>query len=105
MYSPTKQSLAGILDSDTGVVAVLVHINIQHHHFPLFQRNLEERTVSVVSRSFPLELENDHATVVPSGQEILLRVCREDPKAVILAPERLDAHALADVPYLRSGNS
>lgn len=57
-------------------------------------------TVSVVGGPLPLQLENNHPAVVPGGQEVLLRVRRQDPKAVVLATEGLHAHALADVPHL-----
>lgn len=61
--------------------------------------------MSVVRRPFSLQLEDDHAAVVPSGEQVLLRVRRQDPEAVIFATEGLHTHALADVPHLEPKGS
>mmetsp|Transcript_4767 Transcript_4767/g.19100 ORF Transcript_4767/g.19100 Transcript_4767/m.19100 type:complete len:720 (-) Transcript_4767:150-2309(-) len=54
--------------------------------------------VDVVGRPFPLQFEDDHSGVMAGCQKVLRRVGAKDPEAVLLASERLDAEALADVP-------
>ena len=44
------------------------------------------------------ELEDDHARVMPRRDQVLLWVHRKHPESVVLAPERLNTHALLDVP-------
>lgn len=45
-----------------------------------------------------LQLEDNHAAVVPRREEVDLGVCRHDPEAVVLPAEGLDPLPLAHVP-------
>lgn len=56
--------------------------------------------MGVVGGPLPLELEDDHPAVVAGSEQVLLRVGGQYPEAIILSPEGLHAHALADVPHL-----
>ena len=53
----------------------------------LFLDVVEEVAVDCVRRPLPLQLEDDHARVVAGGEEVEGRVRRDDPEAVVLAPE------------------
>lgn len=62
-------------------------------------------TMSIVRGPLPFQLEDDHAAVVPSSKEVLLRVCCQDPETVVLSPERLDPQPLTHVPDLRENDN
>ena len=46
-----------------------------------------------------LQLEDGHAGVVAGGEQVEGRMRRQDPVALVLAPERVQARALRHVPH------
>mmetsp|Transcript_26211 Transcript_26211/g.43398 ORF Transcript_26211/g.43398 Transcript_26211/m.43398 type:complete len:259 (+) Transcript_26211:2337-3113(+) len=50
-------------------------------------------------RTLAFQLEDDHASVVTSGQQVAVLVHSEDPEAIMLAPESLNTLALRHVPH------
>mmetsp|Transcript_14693 Transcript_14693/g.43528 ORF Transcript_14693/g.43528 Transcript_14693/m.43528 type:complete len:467 (-) Transcript_14693:330-1730(-) len=69
-------------------------------HAKVFVLDVEHAgTADVIGGPLPLQLEDDHAGVMASGQEVLLRVRSEDPEPVVLSAEGLNAHAPGNVPH------
>ena len=51
------------------------------------------------SGALAFKLEDDHAGVVPGGEDVQAGVGGDDPKAVVLAPEGVETSTLGHIPY------
>mmetsp|Transcript_5766 Transcript_5766/g.11358 ORF Transcript_5766/g.11358 Transcript_5766/m.11358 type:complete len:267 (+) Transcript_5766:230-1030(+) len=72
-------------------VLIAAHVAVLHEEHAVAERD--------VRRPFSLEFEDDHAAIMPRGEEVGVGVRAEDPEAVVLAAEGLHTLPLGHVPH------
>mmetsp|Transcript_25763 Transcript_25763/g.43422 ORF Transcript_25763/g.43422 Transcript_25763/m.43422 type:complete len:205 (-) Transcript_25763:726-1340(-) len=61
-----------------------------------------QATMRIKRRSFTFKLKYSHATIVTSGQQILVRMSSQDPEAIRLTTESLNTLSLGNIPNTNS---